>query len=81
VCIIGAGAATRSSLTSRPHLRGTLLHYKLIANRQTNTLVGALAIAEKVSLHRLALLETPYSPAVGRDTIGDGVRELIHKIG
>jgi hypothetical protein len=40
----------------------------------------SLAIAEKVPLRRLALLETPYSPAVGRDPIGDGVRELIHKL-
>jgi len=89
-------SATISSPTSRPHLGGKILHHKLIANRRTGTLVGAqviseeiirgtvneltLAIAEKVPLHRLALLETPYSPAVGRDPIGDGIRELIHKL-
>ena len=89
-------SATMSSPTSRPHLGDKILHYKLIANRRTGTLVGAqviseevirgtvnelsLAIAEKVPLRRLALLETPYSPAVGRDPIGDGVRELIHKL-
>jgi len=89
-------SATMSSPTSRPHLGGKILHHKLIADRPTGTLVGAqviseeiirgtvselaLAIAEKVPLHRLALLETPYSPAVGRDPIGDGIRELIHKL-
>jgi NADH oxidase (H2O2-forming) len=89
-------SATISSPTSRPHLGDKILHHKLIANRRTSTLVGAqviseeiirgtvseltLAIAEKVPLHRLALLETPYSPAAGRDPIGDGIRELIHKL-
>jgi len=89
-------SVTRNRPTSRPHLGGKILHYKLIADRRTGTLVGAqviseemirgtvnelaLAIAEKVPLHRLALLETPYSPAVGRDPIGDGIRELIHKL-
>jgi len=90
-------STTVSSPTSRPHLGNNILHYKLIADRRTGTLVGAqviseevirgtvselaLAIAEKVPLHRLTLLETPYSPAVGRDPIGDGIRELIHKLG
>jgi NADH oxidase (H2O2-forming) len=89
-------SVTVSSPTSRPHLGNKILHYKLIANRRTGTLVGAqviseemirgtvnelsLAIVEKVPLHRLALLETPYSPAVGRDPIGDGIRKLIHKL-
>jgi NADH oxidase (H2O2-forming) len=89
-------SAIISSPTTRPHYGGKLFHYKLIADRRTSTLVGAqiiseemirgivnelaLAIAEKVPLHRLALLETPYSPAVGRDPIGDGIRELIHKL-
>jgi NADH oxidase (H2O2-forming) len=89
-------SATVSSPTSRPHLGNTILHHKLIADRRTRTLIGAqviseeiirgtinelsLAIAEKVPLHRLALLETPYSPAVGRDPIGDGVMRLIRKL-
>jgi NADPH-dependent 2,4-dienoyl-CoA reductase/sulfur reductase-like enzyme len=90
-------SATVSSPTSRPHLGNRILHHKLIADRRTGTLVGAqviseevirgtlnelsLAIAEKVPLHRLALLETPYSPAVGRDPIGDGIMRLIRKLG
>jgi NADH oxidase (H2O2-forming) len=90
-------SATLSIPTSRPHLGDKVLHYKLIADRRTKTLVGAqviseeiirgtlnelsLAIAEKVPLHRLALLETPYSPAVGRDPIGDGVMKLIRELG
>jgi len=90
-------SATVSSPTSRPHLGDKILHHKLIADRRTGTLVGAqviseevirgtlnelsLAITEKVPLHRLALLETPYSPAVGRDPIGDGIMRLIRKLG
>jgi NADH oxidase (H2O2-forming) len=90
-------SATISSPTSRPHLGDKILHCKLIADRRTSTLVGvqviseemirgtlnelSLAIAEKVPLHRLTLLETPYSPAVGRDPIGDGVMRLIGKLG
>jgi NADH oxidase (H2O2-forming) len=89
-------SATISSPTSRPHLGDKILHHKLIANRRTSTLVGAqviseeiirgtlnelsLAIAEKVPLNRLDLLETPYSPAGGRDPVGDGIRELIRKL-
>lgn len=89
-------SATVSSQTSRPHLGGKILHHKLIADRRTGTLVGAqviseemvkgtlnelaLAIAEKVPLRRLALLETPYSPAVGRDPLQDGIRELVRKL-
>jgi len=90
-------SATVSSPTSRPHLGNKVLHHKLIADRRTGTLVGAqviseeiirgtlnelsLAIAEKVPLDRLALLETPYSPAVGRDPIVDGVMKLLNKLG
>jgi NADPH-dependent 2,4-dienoyl-CoA reductase/sulfur reductase-like enzyme len=90
-------ATTISAPTTRPKFGGKPLHYKLIADRRNSTLVGAqiiseemirgivnelaLAIAERVPLHRLALLETPYSPAVGRDPLGDGLRKLIHKLG
>jgi NADH oxidase (H2O2-forming) len=85
-----------SSPTSRPHLGGKIFHQKLIADRRTGVLVGAqviseeiirgslnelsLAIAEKVPLQRLASLETPYSPAAGRDPIGDGIGKLMHKL-
>jgi NADPH-dependent 2,4-dienoyl-CoA reductase/sulfur reductase-like enzyme len=88
--------ATISSPTMRPHLGKNILHHKLIADRRTRTLIGAqviseemirgtinelaLAIAEKVPLPRLALLESPYSPAVGRDPIGDSVIRLMHKL-
>ena len=88
--------STISSPTMRPHLGKNILHHKLIADRRAGTLIGAqviseemirgtigeltLAIAEKVPLPRLALLESPYSPAVGRDPIGDGVRRLLQKL-
>jgi NADPH-dependent 2,4-dienoyl-CoA reductase/sulfur reductase-like enzyme len=89
-------SATVSRPIFRPHLGNKVLHSKLIADRRAKTLVGAqvisdetirgtinelsLAMAEKVSLHRLAMLEAPYSPGVGRDPIEDGVRKLIHKL-
>jgi len=89
-------SAAVSSPTSRPP-RGKILHHKFIADRRAGTLVGAQvvsgeiirgtinelspSIAEKISLHRLVLLETPYSPAIGRDPIGDGVMRLIRKLG
>jgi NADH oxidase (H2O2-forming) len=90
-------ATTISTPTTRPRYGGKLFHYKLIAGRRTGTLVGAqiiseemirgvvneiaLAIAEKVLLHRLALLETPYSPAVGMDPIKGGLTRLVEKTG
>jgi NADPH-dependent 2,4-dienoyl-CoA reductase/sulfur reductase-like enzyme len=89
-------STTMSIPTTRPRYGGKLIHYKLIADRQSHSLCGAqiiseemirgmvseltLAIAEKVPLARLAMLETPYSPAVGMDPIGAGVRELIQKL-
>jgi len=85
-----------STPTTRPRYGGKTFHCKLIADRKTQTLVGAqiiseemirgvinemaLAIAEKVPLHRLATLETPYSPAVGMDPLGGGVARLISKL-
>lgn len=89
--------ATTSTPTTRPRYGGKLFHSKLIADRKTQTLVGAqiiseemirgvinvlsLAIAEKIPLRRLALLETPYSPAVGMDPISGGAARLLRKIG
>lgn len=88
---------TMSAPAFRPHLGGSLVHYKLIADRQTATLIGAqiisketmrgsineltLAITEKIPLQKLALLESPYSPATGMDPIGGGIRALNNKIG
>ena len=88
---------TITALTTRPGFGGKSLHYKLIADRKTQTLVGAqvisgervggiisglaIAIAEKVPLHKLAQLDTPYSPPVGGDPIRGGLRELADKLG
>ncbi|MBN1627590.1 MAG: FAD-dependent oxidoreductase [Deltaproteobacteria bacterium] len=85
-----------SSPTFRPHLGNKFLYHKLIADRRTGLLVGAqiisdetirgtinelsLAISEKVPLRRLTMLESPYSPGIGRDPIEDGIRKLILKI-
>lgn len=81
---------------TRPHYGGKVVHYKLMADRQTGALVGAqiiseettkgmvnamaLAIAEKVPLDRLAALETPYSPAVGMNPLGFGLERLARKL-
>ncbi len=89
-------SATVTGPIFRPHLGNKVLHQKLIADRRTSTLVGAqvisdeairgtinelsLAMSEKVPLRRLAMLEAPYSPGVGRDPIEDGVRKLMHKV-
>jgi len=88
---------TSTALTTRPGFGGKPLHYKLIADRKTRTLVGAqiiseervggiisglaIAVAEKVPLHELAQLDTPYSPPVGGDPLMGGLRELADKLG
>jgi NADH oxidase (H2O2-forming) len=90
-------SAMFSHPTTRPRYGGKKVYYKLIAERQSGALVGAqivseemirglinelaLAIAEKVPLRKLALLESPYSPAVGMDPLAYGVRELADKLG
>jgi len=89
-------STTVSTPTTRPRYGGKLVHYKLIADRRTRTLVGAqiiseemiraivnemaIAIAEKVPLDRLAVLETPYSPPVGMDPLGSGLARLVRKL-
>jgi len=86
-----------SAPATRPHFGGKLFHCKLIADRKASTLVGAqviseeiirgvinemaVAIAEKVTVQRLAQLETPYSPAVGGDPVGGGIIQLIRQLG
>ncbi|MBA7658496.1 NADH oxidase [subsurface metagenome] len=86
-----------STLSTRPRYGGKLFHYKLVADCKAQTLIGAqiiseekirgivnemaLAIAEKVPLHRLALLETPYSPPFGMDPIRGGLTRLVEQIG
>ena len=90
-------STTISAPATRPQFGGKLFHYKLIADRKAGTLVGAqviseemmrgvinemaVAIAEKVTVQRLARLETPYSPAVGGDPVGGGLIQLIRKLG
>ncbi len=89
-------STTISSPTKRPQFDGKIFHCRLIADRETQTLVGAqiiseemimgivnemaLAITEKVPLRRLVLLETPYSPAVGMDPLLGGLASLLHKL-
>jgi len=90
-------STTISAPATRPRFGDKLFHYKLIADRKAHTLVGmqviseemvrgvvnemAVAIAEKVPVDRLAVLETPYSPAVGGDPIGGGLGKLMDRLG
>lgn len=85
-----------STPSTRPRYGGKLFHCKLIADRKNQILIGAqiiseekirgiingmtLAITEKIPLQRLALLESPYSPAIGMDPIQGALRGLIRKI-
>jgi hypothetical protein len=39
-----------------------------------------LAITEKIPLQKLALLESPYSPATGMNPIVGGIRVLINRM-
>jgi NADH oxidase (H2O2-forming) len=87
---------TSTMPSTRPQYGGKLVNCKLIADRRTGTLVGAqiiseemikglvnamaIAIAEKVPLDRLAVLETPYSPAVGIDPLRAGLVRLVRKL-
>jgi len=85
-------SSTICAPATRPRYGGKLFHYKLIADRKAGTLVGAqviseetirgvinemaVAIAEKVTVQRLARLETSYSPAVGGDPLEHWYREV-----
>ena len=85
-----------SAPTTRPKYGGKHFHCKLVADRKSQMLVGVqiiseekirgvingmtVAIAEKVPLQRLALLESPYSPAVGMDPIQGAIRRLVNQI-
>jgi NADPH-dependent 2,4-dienoyl-CoA reductase/sulfur reductase-like enzyme len=79
----GFGVTTHVTTTStrRRMFGGKPIHIKLIADRKTQTLIGAqiigeelvagkidrlaIAIAERVPLQRLALMDTCYSPTTG----------------
>jgi NADH oxidase (H2O2-forming) len=70
-----------TTATRRRAFGGKTIHIKLIADRKTRTLVGAqltseelvagkidrlaVAIAEKIPVERLALIDTCYHPTVG----------------
>lgn len=85
-----------TTLPTRPKYGRNPIYCKLIADRSTQSLVGAqvisegsirgaidelaLAIAYKIPLPKLAQIDAPYSPAVGGDQIRWTVRELINKI-
>jgi len=89
-------SSTTSNPSTRPRYGGKPFHCKFVADRKTHALVGAqiisedkirgivnemlLAIAERVPLHRLIQLESPYSPAVGMDPIRGGLARLMYKL-
>jgi len=87
-----------STATRRRSFGGKTIHIKLIAERKSQTLVGAqiiseelvggkidrlaVAIAEKIPVQRLALIDTCYSPTVGAayESIVMALDELIPKL-
>jgi len=89
---------TMSTATRRRSFGGKPIHIKLIAERKAKTLVGAqivseelvagkidrlsVAIAEKIPVQKLALIDTCYSPTVGSayESIIMALDELIPKL-
>ena len=85
-----------TTLSTRPKYGSKSTYCKLIADRGTQNLVGAQVISEgpirgvidelavatvcKIPLHKLAQIDTPYSPAVGGDQIQQTVKELMDNI-
>ena len=85
-----------TTLPTRPKNGRNPIYCKLIADRGTQSLVGAqviseapirgaideltLAIAYRIPISKLSQIDTPYSPAVGGDHIRWTVRELINRI-
>jgi len=88
---------TTTFLATRPKYGRNPIHCKLIAERGTQSLVGAqvvspgpirgaidelaVAVANRVPLPRLAQVDTPYSPAIGGDQVRWAVRGLRDKLG
>lgn len=92
-------ASTTVSATRRRLFGGKTMHIKLIADRATRTLAGAqiigeelvagkidklsVAVAEKITTDRLALIDTCYSPTVGAayDALTMALDDLNAKLG
>ena len=85
-----------TTLPTRPKYGRNPIYCKLIADRNTQSLVGAqviseasirgaideltLATAYRIPISKLSQIDTPYSPAVGGDHIRWTVRELTNRI-
>jgi len=86
-----------SGVAARERYGGKPVHCKLVADRESRTLIGAqlasegmirgmvneltLVISERIPLHRLTEIETAYSPAVGIDPLAGAIAELMYKLG
>jgi hypothetical protein len=59
-----------------------LVGVQIISEEKIRGIVNemTLAIAEKIPLQRLALLESPYSPPLGGDPIQGAVRVLLNQL-
>jgi len=93
---LDVGSAITTALTARPRYGGKPIHYKLIGDRQTRTLVGAqviseqpiqgtinelaVIIAERIPIANLLGLDFPYSPLVGLETVVGAAARLLPKL-
>lgn len=93
---LGVVSHMTTVLPTRPRYGNEPIYCKLIADRETQNLVGAqvisrgsirgavdelaLAASYRIPLPKLAQIDTPYSPAVGGDQVQWAVRELINKM-
>lgn len=93
---LDVASSTTTALTARPRYGGKPIHYKLIGDRQTRTLVGAqviseqpiqgtinelaVIIAERIPIANLLGLDFPYSPLVGLETVVGAAARLLPKL-
>jgi len=93
---LDVGSATTTALTARPNYGGKPIHYKLIGDRKTRTLVGAQVIseqaiqgtinelaiiaAERIPLADLMAIDFPYSPLVGQETVVEAIARLLPRL-
>jgi len=93
---LDVGSATTTALTARPLYGGKPIHYKLIGDRKTRTLVGAQVIseqaiqgtinelaviaAERIPLANLMAIDFPYSPLVGLETVVGAIARLLPRL-
>jgi NADPH-dependent 2,4-dienoyl-CoA reductase/sulfur reductase-like enzyme len=93
---LDVGSAATTALTARPLYGGKPIHYKLIGDRKSRTLVGAQVIseheiqgiinelaviaAERIPLANLMAIDFPYSPLIGQETVVEAIARLLPQL-